>query len=59
MQSIYGGLFAIFFGIFLAIDTWMVLKSDLSEEEYIYGALQLYIDIVYIFLFLLGLQRNS
>lgn len=59
LQSVYGGLIAIAFGIFLTIDTWLVLKSDLSEEEYIYGALQLYIDIVYIFLLILGLRGRS
>jgi len=29
-------------------------KHQLSEEEYIYGALQLYLDIVYIFIIILS-----
>lgn len=41
---------------FLAYDTQLVLgnrKNTLSPEEYIYGALTIYTDIVYIFTFLL------
>ena len=43
---------------FLAFDTQLLLgnkKYELSPEEYIYGALNLYIDIVYIFTFILSL----
>lgn len=41
---------------FLAYDTQLVLgnrKNTISPEEYIYGALTIYTDIVYIFTFLL------
>ncbi len=34
-------------------------KHELSPEEYIYGALQLYLDIVYIFLMILSLVGAS
>lgn len=47
---------------FLIYDTQMIMggrKIELSPEEYIYGALQLYIDVVYIFLFLLSLMGKS
>jgi len=30
-------------------------KYQLSEEEYVYGALQLYMDIVYLFIIILSL----
>nr|XP_009503443.1 PREDICTED: protein lifeguard 3-like [Phalacrocorax carbo] len=43
-------------GVFLAYDTQLVLgnrKNTLSPEEYIYGALTIYTDIVYIFTFIL------
>ena len=29
-------------------------KHELSPEEYVYGALQLYIDVVYLFLIILS-----
>ena len=34
-------------------------KHELSPEEYIYGALQLYLDIVYLFLIILSLFGGS
>jgi FtsH-binding integral membrane protein len=45
---------------FLVFDTQMIIggehrKIQLSPEEYIVGALQLYLDVVYIFIFILML----
>ena len=34
-------------------------KYELSPEEYISGALQLYIDVVYIFIIILGFSGNN
>ena len=34
-------------------------KHELSPEEYVYGALQLYIDVVYLFLIILSLFGKS
>ena len=34
-------------------------KYELNPEEYVYGALILYIDIIYIFLFLLSIFGGS
>ncbi|XP_059172602.1 protein lifeguard 2-like [Physella acuta] len=62
MNCVYGGLAALVFGLFLIYDTQQVMggrKYELSAEEYIYGALQLYIDIVYIFIIILGFMGNS
>ena len=42
---------------FLAYDTQMLVggrKHELSPEEHIFGALQLYLDIVYIFIIILS-----
>jgi len=42
---------------FLVYDTQMVIggrKHELSPEDYVSGALQLYIDVVYLFLILLA-----
>lgn len=47
---------------FLIFDTQQVMggrKYELSPEEYIYGALQLYIDVVYIFLIILGFMGKK
>lgn len=58
MNCVYGGIAALVFGLFLAYDTQMLVggrKYELSEEEYVYGALQLYIDVVYLFIIILSL----
>ncbi|XP_052803950.1 protein lifeguard 3-like isoform X2 [Mya arenaria] len=57
MDCVYGGLAALVFSLFLIYDTQMIVggrKHELSPEEYVYGALQLYIDVVYIFLIILS-----
>ncbi|XP_067833637.1 protein lifeguard 2a [Heptranchias perlo] len=58
LQTFYAGLGAIAFTLFLAYDTQLLLgnkRYSLSPEEHVFGALCLYIDIVYIFMFLLQL----
>ncbi|XP_035825955.1 protein lifeguard 2 [Aplysia californica] len=62
LNCVYGGLAALVFGLFLIYDTQQVMggrKYELSPEEYIYGALQLYIDVVYIFIIILGFMGKS
>ncbi|KAL8618472.1 hypothetical protein ACOMHN_049889 [Nucella lapillus] len=62
LNAVYAGLGALVFALFLIYDTQMIIggkKIELSPEEYIYGALQLYIDVVYIFLYLLALFGKS
>ncbi|XP_071152449.1 protein lifeguard 2-like [Mytilus edulis] len=57
MDCVYGGLAALVFSLFLVYHTQRLVggrKHDLSPEEYVYGALQLYMDIVYLFLILLA-----
>lgn len=57
LQAVYGGAGALLFSMFLAYDTQLIMGGrtiELSEEEYIFGALQLYMDIVNIFLLLLA-----
>ncbi|KAM9321476.1 protein lifeguard 2 [Gastrophryne carolinensis] len=58
LHAIYAALGAIVFTLFLAFDTQMLMGSrqyTLSPEEYIFGALNIYLDIVYIFSFFLQL----
>uniref|UniRef100_A0A5K3FC18 Protein lifeguard 1 n=1 Tax=Mesocestoides corti TaxID=53468 RepID=A0A5K3FC18_MESCO len=58
LNAVYGGIAAVVFSIYLAFDTQMIMggrKYELSPEEYIYGALQLYVDIVNLFMIFLSL----
>ncbi|CAG9771858.1 unnamed protein product [Ceutorhynchus assimilis] len=55
---IYCGLVVLLCSVFLLYDMQCILggrRIELSPEEYIYGALNLYIDIIYIFWYLLQL----
>lgn len=54
--SDFSSLFA--FPQFLAFDTQLLMgnrRHSLSPEEYIFGALNIYLDIIYIFTFFLQL----
>ncbi|XP_071603819.1 protein lifeguard 3 isoform X1 [Heliangelus exortis] len=56
LHMLYAAIGAIAFTLFLAYDTQLVLgnrKNTLSPEEYVYGALTIYTDIIYIFTFML------
>ncbi|NXX33049.1 LFG3 protein, partial [Nicator chloris] len=56
LHMLYAAIGAIAFTLFLAYDTQLVLgnrKNTLSPEEYIYGAITIYTDIIYIFTFIL------
>ncbi|KER26706.1 hypothetical protein T265_06072 [Opisthorchis viverrini] len=62
LHVVYGGLAALLFGLYLAFDTQMIMggrKHELSPEEYIYGALQLYLDVVYLFMIILSLVGSK
>lgn len=58
LQGVYGGVGALLMALFLAIDTQMIIgnkKFRYDSEDYINAALQLYLDICYIFLYILQL----
>lgn len=58
LNTVYSALGALLFMAFLAFDTQMIMggrKLELSPEEHIYAALQLYMDVVQLFLFILRL----
>ncbi|XP_013922262.1 PREDICTED: protein lifeguard 3-like [Thamnophis sirtalis] len=62
LHMLYASIGAIAFTLFLAYDTQLVLgnrKHTISPEEYVYGALKIYTDIVYIFTFLLQIVGRS
>ncbi|KAL1450628.1 hypothetical protein WDU94_002970 [Cyamophila willieti] len=57
MTLIYGGLGAILFSVYLIYDTQLMIggnhKYSISPEEYIFAALNIYLDVVNIFLSIL------
>ncbi|PIK46739.1 hypothetical protein BSL78_16403 [Apostichopus japonicus] len=62
LYTVYAWLAAVLFTMFLVYDTQLIIggrRHEISAEEYIYGALQLYVDIVYIFLIILNLVGRS
>lgn len=62
MTVLYAGLLALVFSMYLVYDTQQIMggrKVELSAEEHIFGALQLYIDIVNLYLILLSLNSQS
>ncbi|KAB7502539.1 Protein lifeguard 1 [Armadillidium nasatum] len=61
MNLVYSGGIVLLFSMYLIFDTQRIVggrKHELSAEEHITGALVLYIDIVNIFLGILGLSRS-
>lgn len=61
MFKIYAGLGAVAFSIFLAVDTQLIMggkRHEISAEDHVFAALMLYIDVVYIFLYILSLLGN-
>ncbi|XP_043115942.1 protein lifeguard 1-like isoform X2 [Puntigrus tetrazona] len=62
LDLIYSALGALIFTCFLAVDTQMLLGNkslSLSPEEYVFAALNLYLDIIQIFLYLLRILGRS
>lgn len=62
LHIVYASLGALLFTCFLAVDTQLLLgnkKLALSPEEYIFAALNLYTDIINIFLYILAIVGRS
>jgi len=58
LYTIYAGLGAIAFSIFLAVDTQLIVggkRHEISAEDHVFASLMLYIDVVYIFIYILAL----
>jgi len=61
VHTVYSGLIALLFSAFLIYDTQQIMggkKYQISPEEHVYASIQLYIDVVYIFLAILNLGRR-
>jgi len=58
MYKVYAGLGAIAFSIFLAVDTQLIVggkRHEISAEDHVFASIMLYLDVVYIFLYILQL----
>uniref|UniRef100_A0A8C6Y115 Transmembrane BAX inhibitor motif containing 1 n=1 Tax=Naja naja TaxID=35670 RepID=A0A8C6Y115_NAJNA len=58
VHMLYSAICAIVFTLFLAYDTQLLLgnkRFSISPEDYVYGAIQIYVDVIYIFLSFLRL----
>ena len=59
----YGALGALIFSLFIIYDTQLMLggkhKYSIHPEEFVFAALNLYIDIINLFLYLLQLIAQS
>ena len=61
LHVIYSGIGVFLFGIYLIYDTQLVMgnkRHELSVDDYIIGALILYIDIIMIFVYVLDFLQN-
>ncbi|XP_054639810.1 fas apoptotic inhibitory molecule 2b isoform X2 [Dunckerocampus dactyliophorus] len=62
LHAIYAVLGAILFTLFLAFDTQMLLgnkRYSISPEEYVFATLSIYLDIIYLFSFLLQIMGGG
>lgn len=62
LNVVYSALGALLFMAFLAFDTQLIIggrKYDINPEDYIFAAMMLYVDVIYIFLFILSLLGGS
>uniref|UniRef100_A0A674CS61 Transmembrane BAX inhibitor motif containing 1 n=1 Tax=Salmo trutta TaxID=8032 RepID=A0A674CS61_SALTR len=62
LHMLYAAIGAVVYTLFLAYNTQLLIgnrKLSISPEEYVFGALSLYVDIVQIFIFLLQLVGAS
>lgn len=58
LSNIYAGLGAVLFSIFLAVDTQLIIggkRHEISAEDHVFAAIMLYLDVVYIFIYILQL----
>ncbi|TGZ66730.1 hypothetical protein CRM22_005169 [Opisthorchis felineus] len=61
LHTIYGGVTACLFVLYIILDTQMLIggrSAEISPEEYIFAAVQLYVDIINLFLIILSLTGS-
>lgn len=57
-RQVYALAGSVIFSLYIVYDTWMITKA-LSYDEYILGAINLYLDFVNLFLMILRLLAGS
>jgi len=58
LYTVYSSLMALLFSLFLVYDTQRIMggkKHSISPEDHIWASIEIYIDVVYIFLAILGI----
>lgn len=62
LHIVYAAVGALIFSTYIVVDTQMILggnhKYQYAQEDYVFAALSLYLDIVNLFLMILGLSGN-
>lgn len=63
LNMVYACLGALLFSVYLVYDTQMIMggkhKYSISPEEYIFAALNIYLDIINIFIYILSIIGHS
>ena len=63
VNIVYASLGAFIFGVYIVFDTQMMMggkhKYALDPEEYIFASLNLYLDIINLFMYILSIIGNS
>lgn len=62
LSTVYSSLAALLFSLFLIFDTQRIMggkKHSISPEDYIWASIEIYIDIVYIFVAILGVGGRN
>lgn len=62
LTGLWGGLVALLFSMFLVFDIQQVVGGnsiELNPEEYIYGALHIYLDVVFLFIVIVSCSGRS
>eukprot|EP01083_Nonionella_stella_P141612 436779_1 len=60
MNMIYAGVGVLLFSFYIVADTQMILKKDiLEQDDYLLGAVILYVDIIQLFLYILRLLNGA
>ena len=62
LSSIFNAIYAVIYCLFLIIDTKMIVddnEHELEVDDYVLGVVILYVDIVRLFLAMLGSKRNN
>jgi len=63
VRLVYAAIGAIIFSVYIVYDTQLMIggkhKYSLSPEEYIFASLNLYLDIINLFMYILSIIGNS